>query len=408
MGKWRYKKKSKMCPCRKRDKIKYNDTDKMNFSYEELYSMYGQYDTFVSLEFHNGSESHQKYGQSLMGTFKYTLEQRAKLEEILKLKKIPRSKNRITFEPSILHEQLTEEQKIDLDKIGILNEDICCVSSMNKPRQNVFSQKGNKELPKPLEIKIDWSIKDTYATMLGLYKTKLKNGIKLTEIEKNDYFALRLYFEPETISEEEKKFIYDEHTKEARTAIREKFLNVKWDIEGGLPTPEDEEYTKVMQSRWANNMNILKKEIQRSGNKLESLPIDMQMRLMTLSCLFKDEILLMWNKPIWWDIERFLHIYIRHIAELQPDGNFKNKTVFQYKFEDIRKLVCAVIDSVSKDIDDEFKANPAKSFKRQGKRAVYYNGNYYKVEIEPSGRLVTFHPYNDDKEREDDDKLQIK
>ena len=48
----------------------------MNFSYEEIYSMYGQYDTFVSLDFHQGSEAYNKFGQSLMGTFKYTLEQR--------------------------------------------------------------------------------------------------------------------------------------------------------------------------------------------------------------------------------------------------------------------------------------------------------------------------------------------
>ena len=37
-----------------------------------------------------------------------------------------------------------------------------------------------------------------------------------------------------------------------------------------------------------------------------------------------------------------------------------------------------------------------------GKRAIYFNGNYYRVEIEPSGRLLTFHPYNDEKEREKD------
>ena len=57
----------------------------MNFSYEEIYSMYGQYDTFVTLDFHQGSEAYNKFGQSLMGTFKYTLEQREELEQLLKL-----------------------------------------------------------------------------------------------------------------------------------------------------------------------------------------------------------------------------------------------------------------------------------------------------------------------------------
>lgn len=55
----------------------------MNFSYEEIYSMYGQYDTFVTLDFHQGSEAYNKFGQSLMGTFKYTLEQREELEQFI-------------------------------------------------------------------------------------------------------------------------------------------------------------------------------------------------------------------------------------------------------------------------------------------------------------------------------------
>ena len=42
------KKKFRTCRLRK----KYGS---MNFSYEELYSMYGQYDAFIALDFHQGS-----------------------------------------------------------------------------------------------------------------------------------------------------------------------------------------------------------------------------------------------------------------------------------------------------------------------------------------------------------------
>ncbi|GHT03215.1 hypothetical protein FACS189440_00240 [Bacteroidia bacterium] len=359
--------------------------------------MYGQYDTFVSLEFHIGSEAYNKYGKSLMGVFQYTLEQREELEKILKLKKIPFSSKRISFVPSALHEKLTAEQKLYLDKIGILNKDIACVSSVNKPRQNVFAQKGNKELPKPIEIKIDWSIKESCEIMLGFYKTRLKEGEKLCEIEKNNYYALRLYFEPDTILPEEHSYI--QHTQ----TIREKFLNNKWEIESSLSDTEKTEIQNLWHSKWNVNRIALQKEIQRSGNSLEKLPIEMQMKLITLSCGFESEILSHCkDNTIWWDIERFLHIYIRHIGELQPDGKFKNKTIFQYDFKDIRKVITAVIESAHKEVEEEFKTNPTKNFNRQGKRAIYYNGNYYKIEIEPNGRLLTFHPYNDDKEREND------
>ena len=51
----------------------------MNFSNEEIFSMYGQYDKFVRVEFCPDSESSEKYGASLMGTFKYTQPERDSL-----------------------------------------------------------------------------------------------------------------------------------------------------------------------------------------------------------------------------------------------------------------------------------------------------------------------------------------
>jgi hypothetical protein len=398
MGNWRHKKKSAMYRIRKRN-------IGMNFSYEEIYSMYGQYDTFVSLEFKYGSDAYEKFGESLMGTFKYTLEQRENLEEKLSSKKIPRSSKRITFEPSSLYDKLTEEQKIYLDKTGIKNADICCISSYNKPRQNTFAQKGEKDISNQMEIKINWNAKDTYLVALGLYKTRLHNGEILTDIEKNHYYALRLYFEQDTLTKEENKFIFDEQTKEIKPTIREKYLDIKWEVEGKLSKEENEEIKELWHLQWENNKNILKKEIQRSGNTLKELPVKLQMELIVMSCSFKGEVLLPYIKPaIWWNIERFLHIFIRHFADLQPDGNFKNKTVFQYKYKDIKRVICNVIKSIEKEIEEWFKNNPDKTFKRIGKQSVYYNGNYYRVDIEPSGKLLTFHPYNDDKERENDTK----
>ncbi len=60
------------------------DNEKENWrvlTNEEIYAMYGQYDAFVSLDFHIGSEAYNKYEKTLMGVFKYTLEQREELEK---------------------------------------------------------------------------------------------------------------------------------------------------------------------------------------------------------------------------------------------------------------------------------------------------------------------------------------
>jgi hypothetical protein len=66
------------------------------------------------------------------------------------------------------------------------------------------------------------------------------------------------------------------------------------------------------------------------------------------------------------------------------------KIVADIPTEGIEKLV---ISSQSSEIQEHFKNTPSKNFKRSGKRAVYIYGNYYHVEIEPSGRLLTFYPY---------------
>jgi hypothetical protein len=199
---------------------------------------------------------------------------------------------------------------------------------------------------------------------------------------------------------EKESFIQAPQTK---GAIREKFLTIKRDIEGILENTENTELHDLLHSRCNGNQIALQKEIQKSGNNFDKLPIELQTKLLILTCQFKNEVISHYGgKAIWWDVERFLHIFIRHIGEFQPDEKYKYKTVFQYDFDNIRKLVTAVIESVRKEIEAEFKANPTKNFKRQGERAVYYNGNYYRVEIEPNGRLLTFHPYNDDKEREKD------
>lgn len=43
--------------------------------------MYGQYDTFVLLEFHNETKSHELFGsKGIMGRFKYTLDEKRGFE----------------------------------------------------------------------------------------------------------------------------------------------------------------------------------------------------------------------------------------------------------------------------------------------------------------------------------------
>jgi hypothetical protein len=371
----------------------------MNFSYEELYNMYGQYDKFLTLEFHINSEAYKLFGNSIMGPLKYTQDERSSLEQILKSKKNPRSDRRVKVSPSTFHE-LTDEQKVFLDRDGILCSDIRSTLSFNSPVNNLYSHSGKKKLPPKIPIQVNMSNKEGTELMFGLYKRKIADGYGFAPFEMDEYYGMLAYFHSDKLTQGDKEKIFQDNSETMKSSIREPYLATKWHM-GTISDDEKQEIQELWKNKIEYNREVLEKEVERSTIKWSEIPLNILMRLLAVAGSFKDEVLLIGKKPIWWDIERFLHIMIRHASDLQI-GEYVKKTEFQYNYQDIRELIKNVLNSAEEDIEEEFKANPNRNYNRQGKRAVYYNGNYYKVEIEPSGRLLTFHPYNDDKERESD------
>ena len=95
--------------------------------------------------------------------------------------------------------------------------------------------------------------------------------------------------------------------------------------------------------------------------------------------------------PIWLNYERFLHIFLEHVNEVNLGGNFEDKTKFQYLIDDIFRLIEIVIDSIEYEIQKHFVEKSGKNFKRHGEMAVYYKGDYYVIAINPDGLLMTFY-----------------
>ena len=86
----------------------------MIFSVEELYFMYGQYDAFVALQFHERTKSYEVFGgNGVMGSFKYTLQEKRSLEQFRAKEAgaIPSTKGNFKFVSSYKH-SLTEEIQI--------------------------------------------------------------------------------------------------------------------------------------------------------------------------------------------------------------------------------------------------------------------------------------------------------
>lgn len=152
---------------------------------------------------------------------------------------------------------------------------------------------------------------------------------------------------------------------------------------------------------------IIKAELQRTNQKLAELADKYGDKIENLEKIcsnYEERVVLFGDKLVYLDFERFVHIYARHVSETLISDKYVGKTVFQYKFDDIMRLISLVLTSVSNDIQQHFKENPDKQYRRMGSRSVYFDGHYYRIEIDEKEKLITFHPYNNNEEKENDDK----
>jgi len=372
----------------------------MNFSCEEIYAMYGQYETFVTLEFHYNSEEFKRFGSSLMGVFLYTLEERQQLEEILKKEQIPRTDSKIKFSPSQL-EKLSPENIEILDRYGLQVSSINIVSSFNRPRKNRFVEKGTKEIPNQITIQAPklngWQ--ELNRLRFGFLNSILRSGKPFTPYQEIEYWGLRTHFGIGQNLEDYKQL--ETRDPEFLKKVRLVELESKFH-ELAINEEQIQEFTKLTIEKMSYKNAIVDHVIKMSGENIKNVIDSYKEQIDELKkcCYsFEEDVIGFGEKPIYLTFVRFVHIYSRHVSETQIGEKFSGeKTVFQYKFDDIKYLIKMVVDSVSDEIQEHFKLTPEQPFRRLGKRAVYVDGHYYRLVIEPNGSILDFHPYNRNEE----------
>lgn len=373
----------------------------MRFSYEELYFMYGQYDSFVQIHFCHDIESHQMFeGNYLMGTFRFTNPERIELEK-LRGTTPSRTEKRITFIPSELH-SFSEDINTYLDRDGFLCSDICMISQLNLERQNRYIAKGEKEIPNKIEIKFDARGFCAEEAHLWLLSQRIKKGLPLIDFEMMDYYGLMLYFNPDEVRDEKAMYSNFE-ARELLPEVRFRFLKTKFFVDE-LNEEETGEFQKLLSQSGKELVEALMLELQKAAESKDEIKRNYSSKARLLySCLakFEKETLIAGEFPVWWDMERFIHIYARHVKETQIGNRNQGKSIFQYGFQDVYRIIKIVLEQAENEIVEHFK-DSTEVFVRRGSRAPYYDGHYYRIEIEPNGRLLVFHPYNDDRERNAD------
>jgi len=374
--------------------IKEQTKTSFQFSVEELYYMFGQYDKFVGIEFHKFSNAAKRYGRNIGGIFIYGKDERKKLETAINSENIPRTNGLVKIDISSNY-NLTEEKVNELIQVGICSGDIYEIINTKGSLSNVYTQKGRKEIPHRININVDFS--DTDACKLALYNLnmRLRDGGTLIKGEWNEYCGYNLYYSPEIKDDINLKHIIYNGDGSIKKEVRFYELIAK-QKNSDITEDELKEFSDLLKNRRIERFEILKDELRKTGinslEKFQSDHFDIYMEIYKTALIFDDDVLIYTKSPIpvYWDFKSYLHIYLKHCEELQPAGHFKMKTPFVYKQKDIRRILSIAIEKLESKI--EARLSQGLDFRTFGEKALYFNGNYYSLRIEPDGRVDSFYP----------------
>lgn len=363
------------------------------YTKENIYKNTGQFDKVVSVSFRFGSDSYKKYGSYIVGKFYYTPNERLEIQKIISNHNYEQTHGLIKFIASDSPE-LSREDKDYLKFDGLESSDIVEVLGFNNPAENKYIKTETRDLPKTITIKSPFTEDDAEDMMLWLNDQRLKNGYKLIEEERNQHNAI-LYrkYENKTTKPEEIALFKNPKTGEIKPEIKYHYLNSKF-LYGIIKDDELEELKSLINQQAKEKVQIINKELEKSSEKWKQMGIDEKAALTTLVQIathFETHRLTSGKTPVWWDFERFIHIFMRHVSETKIGERNQIKTVFQYRLKDIKNLIKIVLKIAEKEINEHFENKPGIEFKRQGDRAIYFDGDYYSFRINKDGKLMTFH-----------------
>lgn len=369
------------------------------FSIEELYYMYGQYDKFVGIEFHKFSDAAKKFGRNIGGIFVYGKNERKDLETTINSDNIPRTNGLVKIDVSSNY-KLSDEQVKELIEVGFNSGDIYEVLNSNTPLSNAYAQKGKKEIPNTINIDVDFSDVDPCKLALYNLNMRLRDGGALIKGEWDEYCGYNLYYSPEIKDNKnlKDKIFNEDGSKKKEVRFYELIAKHR---NSDITEEELSEFSSLLKNRRIERFEVLKTELTKTGitsiEKFKADHPDIYLEVYKAALTFDDDVLTYTKSPIpvYWDFKSYLHIYLRHCDELQPAGHFKVKTPFAYKQKDIRRILSIAVEQLEDKIQE--KLSQGLDFRTYGEKALYFNGNYYSMRIESTGRVDSFHPneYND-------------
>ena len=258
-------------------------------------------------------------------------------------------------------------------------------------RESIY--KEEKRTLRKIEIPVHVEPKGgDYDWMFGFKKQLIHDGVKLIPSSMESYLAMKLFFEQDKITDEEKSQIFDNGS--IKSPIERKYLEIKMDKELST-SEEDNRFFELSKLHMNSNLEILKTELNKAGTNLSKLFIlnaGLCHHLLKGTFLYIPERLNGFEGvPIYLDWKGYIHVFIRHVKEFNVGDRYADRDKLLWHPSDVIPVIKKVVSQVDAEIQKFWEGNPTSRFSQYGVQSLYFEGDYYTFHVESDGRLSTFH-----------------
>jgi hypothetical protein len=370
--------------------------NKLLHSIENIYEQAGQYDWYCSFEFYFDSEAWNDYQGSANGLLIYTPTERMKLESIINSNEVSFSDGFVKLDTG---EQNEEKKKLLIEK-GFKASDIRAFYTVGPRPDKSYQEDNIKEIPNTINIDFQSdSNPDSLIRMEQLIFDKRleENGILL----KSEWikYGTNSYLLDKSIGINSLMINVsnEELLPEAELLILA--YKYKKSLHLGSPLITSEEYKRMstlITYKKNERINIILRQLGISRNQFLDFATkspNEHKELIRSIIQFEDRPLVIWGcvTPIYWDFERYTHIFLRHYRKFYISHSTKGQgTLFSYLYKDIIRLIEIVLESNIDEINNSI--IEGKEYRRYKDKGYYFNGNYYTFRVSKEGKLLQFHP----------------
>ena len=368
--------------------------DTLDYSIENIYAQVGQFDRYAIFQFYPGSAAFQLYGSTVYGDVLYTPSERERLKAVIDADRVSNCDGRIFLKGALRNKALN----LQLKNIGFLASDINRLSTMDMESvKNEYESKGTKRIPHTINVDFERGSFSTERALCYIYESRLQSGPPLIPYEHQKYITLKYLFDKAEIPED----VVRTHLFDAATGyfFNDVTITVFEFLHEQLPSDKKIKsfLFQALTKRKNERIKAICKQLGIAQRHLDNFKANNPQghtELMQVIIGFEPEAIPVWGwrYAVYWDFDRFIHIYLRHYKEFLIQGSSKGQgTNFQYLYKDIRRLIEIVLKNNQEAIEEKLDAG--KEFYQHDEQGYYYNGNYYTFKIDKTGRLMQFHPH---------------